>query len=268
MFGIGGVAGEVGERRRLLLRRPVLLNDDRAAAAERCQRRQGRQRPAEDESFAAGFGVALLQGVEADAEEAGGELQERAGLAVALRTGIGADGLERHVGKLAVWADGEAKGRGEAFGGGVEGRLVGGVGFAIDDDGEDLVLAAHALEGENFLVHPVRRRRARRTDDDEELRRGEGGGDLAAKIGAAGQLFAITKDRVEAFGNGAGGDGWHSDQLGGHAVGLERLVQPVGPPLVGVAVADEGPIPDRRHPGGVGHCRLRPPPRGPESQAR
>src|SRR6185437_11346465 len=67
------------------------------------------------------------------------------------------------------------------------------------------------------------------------------GVDGATKIGGAGQFIAVTEDRQQARRNDAGGGG-PADQPLRHAPGFQRLVQPLRPDFVLVAVADEGEI--------------------------
>jgi hypothetical protein len=119
--------------------------------------------------------------------------------------------------------------------------VVGRVRLAVDDDAEDPVLAAEALEREDLLVYPVRARGARRADDDLADGLVQGFVDGGAKIGGAGELLAVAEDRREALRYRAAGGG-QADELLGRPVGFQRLVQPAAPLCVAVAVAEEGPV--------------------------
>jgi hypothetical protein len=83
-----------------------------------------------------------------------------------------------------------------------------------------------------------------RADHDQVGRLLQRFDDLAAQVVRARQFVAVAEDRREAFGDGAG-RGDLPDQPFRHRISFQRLVQPVGPSFVLVAVADEGVIPER-----------------------
>ncbi len=186
------------------------------------------------------LGLALLQLVETDAEHAGDQLQPDVLLAVLLRPGVGGDRLAASLRELPVGSHLVDQRVREALLVG-SGRRCGRARLAGHDQAEDPVLAAEALEREDLLVHPARLRGGRRTDDDLKrglLQRSRQG---LAEIGRRRQLVAVTKHRRESLGNGTE-RGLGADEVLRHGVGLERLVQPLGPVLVAMAVADEGAV--------------------------
>ena len=111
--------------------------------------------------------------------------------------------------------------------------------LAVDDQRKDAVLAPEPLEGLDLFVDPARLRRLARADHDLERRL------LAAR--ASGSRRGWSRSRVrrgrETPARVRSGTGPNSrlaaDEVLRHPIGLERLVQPLRPLLVGVAVADE-----------------------------
>src|SRR6185312_3044932 len=93
-----------------------------------------------------------------------------------------------------------------------------------------------------------------RANHDLVFRLGERFVDLAAKVSGAGEFVAIAEDRIQPARNGAVRGGG-ADQSRRHAVRFQRLVQPIRPRLVAVAVADEGAIGESRN-RRLGHGRL------------
>src|SRR6185437_13046382 len=129
---------------------------------------------------------------------------------------------------------------------------VEGIRFATDDQAEDAVASAHALPSQHFLVDPARRGRRRRADHDQVFRLRECCVDLLGQAVGAGEFVAIAEDRIQAARDRAVRS-LFADQPRWHAIGFQRLVQPVRPRLVAVAVADErtiGEAGDRR----LGHA--------------
>ena len=93
--------------------------------------------------------LALFQFVEPDAEQAGDQLQLRVELAVLAGPGVRGDRLAANFCELAIRTHLEHERVRETLPLGVA-RL------AVHDQAEDPVLAAQALEGQDFLVHPAR----------------------------------------------------------------------------------------------------------------
>src|SRR6185437_16866783 len=102
----------------------------------------------------------------------------------------------------------------------------------------------------HFLVDPARSSRRGRADHDQVFRLRERLVDLAAKLGRAGQFLAVAEDRIQPARNAAV-RGLLPDQPRGYAIRFQRLVQPVRPRFVAVAVADEGAV------GDLGNVRIR-----------
>ena len=158
-------------------------------------------------------------------------------LAVLARARVGGDRLGTGIAQQPVGADPKAPCRWEAFLLAPT-RQVGGVGFAADNQAEDPVLAAEALEGNDFLVNPTGFGCLRRADHDLAGRLLQRRVDDRSQIGCARQLLAVAKYRCQAFGNQApGGDG--ADQDFWRPVRFEALMQPRRPPRVAMAIARE-----------------------------
>lgn len=184
--------------------------------------------------------IALLEFVEVDAEQAGEQLEAGVGLGVLARAGVGGDRFGALVGVGAVFVDLEAQRRAEALLG-LAPILVRGVRLAADDQAQDAVLASQPLELEDLLVDPDRFGRRWRADDDQIARLFQGIADRCAEIGRGRQFLAIAKDRVGALRDDAV-TRCPADQTLGRPVALNRLVQPLAPAVVVVAVAYERPI--------------------------
>ena len=118
---------------------------------------------------------------------------------------------------------------------------VAGVWFAIDDQAEDALDAPHLFECQHFLVDPMRGCRVWRADHEQRFGLTKRLIHLAAKVDSAGQFLAVTENRIQSPRNDPSRS-FLSDQARGNAVSFQHLVQPVGPCLVGVAVADERTI--------------------------
>ena len=178
--------------------------------------------------------------VEADAEHPGDQLQPDVLLAVLLWPGVGGDRLAASLGELPVLPHLVDQCVGEALlvGGG---RRCGSARLAGHDQAEDPVLAAQPLECEDLLVHPARLCGCRRTDNN--LKRGllQRSSQGLTKICGRRELVAVAEHRGESLGHGTV-RGLSADEMLRHAVGLERLVQPLGPALVAMAVTDKSAV--------------------------
>jgi hypothetical protein len=93
--------------------------------------------------------------------------------------------------------------------------VVGRVWLAVDDEAEDPVLAAEALEREDLLVYPARARSARRADDDLADGLVRGFVDGRAEIGGAGELLAVAENRREPLQYAPRAGGQADELLGG-----------------------------------------------------
>ncbi|HEU4857273.1 MAG TPA: hypothetical protein VFS86_08225 [Rhodanobacteraceae bacterium] len=186
---------------------------------------------------------ALLQRVEADVEHAGDQFQLGVGFAVLAGPRISGDGFGYFGRRLSVRVELESQRWTKAFFGFTAGQVAG-VGFAIHGQAEDASGASHALVRQHFFVDPARSRRRGRAQHDQVFGLREGCVDLGAEFGRTGQFFAVAEDRIQpARDRAVHGGGAHQPRR--HAVRFQRLVQPVGPRLVAVAVADEGAVGER-----------------------
>ncbi len=123
-------------------------------------------------------------------------------------------------------------------------RVVGRVRLAVDHQREDAVGLARFLEKPDFLGDEARLHRARRTDHHQQLAVGQGRADVGRQVGVGGQFLLVAEHRVEAGRDRLAARVRRADEIRGHLVGLQRLVQPRGPLaprlfVVGVAIADE-----------------------------
>ena len=182
--------------------------------------------------------LALAQRVETEAEHTRQELDLRVGLAILSRARVRRNRLRGRVAEIALLVELEAQRRREALLP-LTPRHARGIGLAADDQREDTVRATEPLEGEDFLVDPVRSRRSWRADHQQAGRALERLAQLGAEVGGAGEFVTVSEHR-----RGARRDRSHrgllADQVLGYTIGLNRTVQPACPLLVTVAVADEG----------------------------
>src|SRR6185437_2806685 len=236
-----------------------LLRNDRAVARNQRDDRQrdGYRHHAHGERGDRGHApnapllLALLQRVEADVEHAGDQPQLGVGLAILAGTRVCGDRFGAFGGRLPVRIELETQRGAEALFRFAAGDVEG-IRFATDDQAEDAVASAHALPSQHFLVDPARRGRRRRADHDQVFRLRECCVDLLGQAVGAGEFVAIAEDRIQAARDRAVRS-LFADQPRWHAIGFQRLVQPVRPRLVAVAVADErtiGEAGDRR----LGHA--------------
>jgi hypothetical protein len=113
--------------------------------------------------------------------------------------------------------------------------------LAIDDHWDHTLGAAQHLEAAHLLVHVFALRRAWRANDDEELRRFECGKCLLGERVTRRKVLAIPEDWPQCLRHRAD---WRfaADQVVVDAGGLKRVMQPLAPHLVAVAVAQERAI--------------------------
>ncbi|MGB5132822.1 MAG: hypothetical protein WBO00_09425, partial [Steroidobacteraceae bacterium] len=157
--------------------------------------------------------LALLEFVETDSEQTRDELQLRIGLAILAGSQVRRDGFRRPARKAAIRLEFVAQRRDETFLPPII-RPGSRVRLPIDDQREDVVASAHALEGAHFLVDPAGAGGRWRADDDEMSRRIERRRNRAAEISGAGQLFAVTEDWRESVRHGAVGRRAPDEALG------------------------------------------------------
>ena len=173
---------------------------------------------------------------EGEAGDAGGNFQHGIAPAVARGAGIGGE----HFG-TALRA---AQGRRQALLCG-----VGGIGFARDDEAENLLASAARGKVLDFTRDPTGRGGGGRTDDDEGLTFVEGVADGGGEVVAGAEGVAVPEDGAQASGR----------QVAGliaarRAETFDGVLQPCGLLALGVAVTDEGPVTERRggHKGRLG----------------
>ncbi|HSS05692.1 MAG TPA: hypothetical protein VLK83_00980 [Rhodanobacteraceae bacterium] len=179
----------------------------------------------------------MAQIVEIDAEQSRDELGARVRLAVLARPRIRGDRFEALAGCMAGRVETMRQRRRQAFVVPASGPCAR-AGLAVDDETEDPIGAAQTLERFDFLVDPVRLRRVRRADHDQVRRLRERIADLGGKIGRARQLIAVAEHRRESCRDDAG-TCREPDQPFRYRVAFERVMQPVRPGAVPVAVAQE-----------------------------
>ena len=176
--------------------------------------------------------VAAHQRVVAYADEAGDELGERAGPAVAGRPRIGGKRLD---GGSVVAGQRTAKGRRQAF----LLRIVS-IGFPVGDQRQDTaaMLATAVERGElaDLLVDIGGARRCRRCNHDQVLGGLECLTDGGGEIVGGSSLVAIAEEGAEPAVAVPAGD------VARHAIAFELADQPACPGLVAMAVADERPV--------------------------
>ncbi|MPM74958.1 hypothetical protein SDC9_121947 [bioreactor metagenome] len=119
--------------------------------------------------------------------------------------------------------------------------------LAAQDQGDDAAALALLLEVAQFLLHIHRARRAGRRQEHQKIRAIQRLGERSAEVGVGRQLLLVLEHRVDLRGNRLPVRIGLADQFGGDLVGLQAVVQPVGPfaalrAVVGVAVADEGAV--------------------------
>ena len=190
LTGEGGPGGARFALRRLLL--PVRVDGE----AEQQEGDPGQDGGGHRELSRAPLLIAPFEGVEADVEQAGRELQQRVALAVLVRPGVGGQRLGPLAREAAAGADGVAHGPGEAFlllGA----RQVAGVGFAVHDQAEHAPFAAERFEGPDLFVDPPGADGVGRADHDQVAGRGQRAFDPLAEAGGARELLAIAEQREE-----------------------------------------------------------------------
>ena len=184
--------------------------------------------------------LALLEFVERDADQARDQLQLGVVTTVFARTDVRRDRFRALAGEYAVRAHLVDKCVWEAL-------LLRHIGLrraawlAGDDQTDDAVRAAKALERQYLLVDPARARGRRRADDDQRRRLRERAGERLAEVSRRGEFLAVAEHRCDALRHGAEGR-LAANEMARQSVGLERAVQPLRPALVGVAVANKGPV--------------------------
>jgi hypothetical protein len=216
------------------------------------------QRQRGDRRHAAGAALqfALPECIETDAEHARDQFEFGVGFAVLVFASVGRDRLGAFAGRFTIRIELETQRRTEAFVCLASGHLAR-VRLAADDQAEDALGTAHALVGEHFLVDPARCGRGRRANDDQVFGSGQRCIDCAAEVRGAGQFFAVAEHRRETARNDTG-IGLLTDQSLRHAIRLQRLVQPVSPRLVTMAIADERAIGDPGTARRIRHARPTP----------
>ena len=203
--------------------------------------------------------IALPQLVQAQTQHAGDQFQQRVAAPVVPGARVGGNRLGRRFQQSPVGVHLVAQRLREAF-------PVGIARLAVDDQAQHPVGAAQGLVVTDLLVDPVRGRGIRRADHDQRRRIGQRALDLAAEFRRAGQLLAVAEHWVQPPRNRPQRR-IPTDQPRWHPPGLQRAVQPRRPRLVGVAVADEGPVsPLLRHRDPLASCH--PLPSGPKGYIR
>src|SRR5262249_26685093 len=117
-------------------------------------------------------------------------------------------------------------------------------GLADDDDRDHARGAAQHLEPAHLLVDVFALRRIGRADNDQKLRRFERGEGVVVERVPGRKILAIAEDRAQRF--------WDrprpcraAGEVLFDAIAFESGVQPLGPRLVAMAVAQEGAIFER-----------------------
>ena len=182
---------------------------------------------------AGGDQLALAQVVERHAEHARDQFQLGIVLAVGFGAKVGGDRLGRLVGEAASRVDFEAQRRREAL---VFRRF--GVRLAVDDQRQDSVSPAQPLELDDLLVDIAAPRRGRAAQHDQVARLSQRLAQHRGQIGRRGELVAVAEHREDFWRDRTVARG-AADQRLGYAITFDRLVQPLRPALVSVAVADE-----------------------------
>src|SRR5204863_1390332 len=113
--------------------------------------------------------------------------------------------------------------------------------LAVHDEREDPVFAAELLKRFDFFADPARVRGAGRADHDQVTRFAQRFLDVRAEVGRNGKLFAVAKNWKDPRRNFPVSR-LLSDKAPRNAISLQRLVQPIAPLPVGVAVAEERPV--------------------------
>ena len=229
---------------RLALRRATL--DERIRGETSGQHHACHRRTRECEQAAiAALLLAPPERIEADPEQSGDELEAGVILTVLAGTRVRCNRFSARRTELAVRPEAKAQRRRKAllfFAPGQVGRIR----LAADDQAENAVLAAQALERQNFLVDPLRLCSLRRADHDLIGRVSQGRVEQGPQIRGARQFVAVSEDRCDALGHLAA-RGHGADQCLRGTVFLERRVQPGRPTRITMAVADEGAVFGRVH---------------------
>jgi hypothetical protein len=177
---------------------------------------------------------ALPKVVEGYAEQAGDQLQLGVVLAIALGAQVRGDRLGKLFGQHAVGTHLKAQRGREAL---PIARAC--IRLSVADDGEDAVAPAEPLELADLLVDPKAFRCGRAADDDQTGRVPQRRANGCAQVGRGRELVAVTENREYLLADRTVATRLADKRLR-HAVALDRLVQPLRPFAIAMAVADEG----------------------------
>ena len=191
------------------------------------QRRHGHAGP----GACLALGVAALEFIHADVEQAGGDLEHGVAAAVAGGRGVGG---QRFVQQLALFVVQQSRREGAL-------RRVN-VGLTGDEIAEDPMAAARGAEMADFFVDPARGRRRRGADHHKGLGIIHRLADRVRQVVGRGQLILVAEHRIQPCRQVR----LAGPQRGGWAIAFERALEPARGRRVGVAVADESAIAPRR----------------------
>jgi hypothetical protein len=166
--------------------------------------------------------------VRGHAEQAGNDLGESEGLAVALLARVSGEQLDRVISDLSVGIELELERRWEAF-------ELGIAGLASDDERNDWTIGMPRFEEPHLLVDVAALGGGRRANDDQRNRGVERGKRLLIQAMARGEVIAVAENWAERRGDRTRrGLATHEALVDGE--GFERAVQPLRPRGVGMAI--------------------------------